>query len=251
MAHYTDWPVYPTAILNAENYPNQTDDISDVEAWVANSLKEEMIALQAELGTLPKGDFATVKARLDAGSSKIQDADTDTKVDTEESTDEDHVRMHTAGAQAFDLDNLGILTLEKQSRIQVFRSASTQTIDHATLTKIQFNSEQIDIQNEFDPTTNYHWTAAKAGSAIISASIMFTNSITDKRPSIYIYKNGASYKVNYFHTASTKAITLHISTPVSFSANDFFDIRVYQDFGVSKNINFDAAKTFLHITKLT
>lgn len=66
MAHYTDWPEYPTALLDLTDYPTQTDDVDDVDAWLINALVHEMIAVQKELGTLPKGGYADVKARLDA-----------------------------------------------------------------------------------------------------------------------------------------------------------------------------------------
>lgn len=65
MAHYTDWPDYPTEVLNLTDYPTQTDDVDDVSAWLVNALVHEMIAVQDELGTQPKGSFADVKTRLD------------------------------------------------------------------------------------------------------------------------------------------------------------------------------------------
>lgn len=66
MAHYTDWPEYPTDLLDLVDYPTQTDDVDYVQAWLINSLVHEMIAVQKELGTLPKGASADVKTRLDA-----------------------------------------------------------------------------------------------------------------------------------------------------------------------------------------
>ena len=66
MAHYTDWPEYPTALLDLTDYPTQTDDVEFVEAWLINALVHEMIAVQAELGTQPKAGYADVDARLDA-----------------------------------------------------------------------------------------------------------------------------------------------------------------------------------------
>ena len=64
MGHYTDWPVYPTEILDTTDYPNQTDNTDWVLAWLLNAIKAEMIAVQEELGTQPKGSAADVKTRL-------------------------------------------------------------------------------------------------------------------------------------------------------------------------------------------
>lgn len=66
MAHYTDWPEYPTNLLDLTDFPTQTDDVDDVSAWLINALAHEMIAVQKELGTQPKAGFADVDARLDA-----------------------------------------------------------------------------------------------------------------------------------------------------------------------------------------
>jgi parallel beta-helix repeat protein len=71
MAHYTDWPEYPTDLLDVVDYPTQADDVDDVEAWGINSLVHEMIAVQKELGTIPKGSFADVKTRLDAPKIEV------------------------------------------------------------------------------------------------------------------------------------------------------------------------------------
>ena len=70
MSFYTDFPKYPTAIFDDTDYPNQTDDVSTVYAALVNALKEEMQACFDELGTVPKGAHASVKARLIAIEAK-------------------------------------------------------------------------------------------------------------------------------------------------------------------------------------
>ncbi|MCK4248357.1 MAG: hypothetical protein KAX15_01100 [Candidatus Omnitrophica bacterium] len=64
MPLYTDFPVYPTEVLNITDYPNQADDIDDVLGVLVNALRDEMIAVQTELGIVPKGSYADVKTRL-------------------------------------------------------------------------------------------------------------------------------------------------------------------------------------------
>lgn len=57
---------YPTAIPTTNQCPtNLTDFVSDVLVGQQNPPHAEIIAIATELGTLPKGDYATVKARLD------------------------------------------------------------------------------------------------------------------------------------------------------------------------------------------
>ena len=58
-------PLYPTTIPSITDLPNRVDDVDWLEAARYNELKKELRAVQTELGTLPKGTYATVKARLD------------------------------------------------------------------------------------------------------------------------------------------------------------------------------------------
>lgn len=62
-------PVYPTTIPTTDDLPDRVDDVDWLYAARFNELKKELRAVLAELGTLPKGAYATVKARLDAGIS--------------------------------------------------------------------------------------------------------------------------------------------------------------------------------------
>ena len=72
MSFYTDFPKYPTAIFNDTDYPNQTDDVNTVYAALVNALKEELQACFDELGTLPKGYHASVKARIEALEAQLK-----------------------------------------------------------------------------------------------------------------------------------------------------------------------------------
>jgi len=63
---YTDFPLYPTSIFSNTDYPAQADNTDTVYAALINALKTEMQACFDELGILPKGSHATVKARIEA-----------------------------------------------------------------------------------------------------------------------------------------------------------------------------------------
>ena len=69
-------PLYPTTIPTITDLPNRVDDVDWLEAARYNELKKELRAVQTELGTLPKGIYASVKARLDTavvGATKALD----------------------------------------------------------------------------------------------------------------------------------------------------------------------------------
>ena len=55
---------YPTSIPNTTNYPDRADDVDWIYAVRYNEIKNEVIALCAELGISPSGGSATVLARL-------------------------------------------------------------------------------------------------------------------------------------------------------------------------------------------
>lgn len=61
-----DYPKYPDNIFTDTDFPDQEDDATWVKAWLTNALKEELQACLTELGTNPKGEYDSVKARLDA-----------------------------------------------------------------------------------------------------------------------------------------------------------------------------------------
>ena len=56
--------VYPTNIVTRTSLPVYVDDVDDVEAAVVNDPITELVAMQSEMGSLPKGTHASVKARL-------------------------------------------------------------------------------------------------------------------------------------------------------------------------------------------
>jgi len=57
-------PYYPTAIPNTTNYPDRSDDVDWIYAVRYNEVKNELIAICAELGISPSGDSETVVVRL-------------------------------------------------------------------------------------------------------------------------------------------------------------------------------------------
>jgi hypothetical protein len=62
---------YPTTLDTFVN-PTSTDTLDSAtvpHAGQHDNINDAVLAIETELGTLPKGSFATVKARLDAQAS--------------------------------------------------------------------------------------------------------------------------------------------------------------------------------------
>ena len=70
--------------------------------------------------------------------------------------------------------------------------SSAQTLGSATLTKLQYQTEEFDTGNCFDSTTNYRFTPAVAGYYQVSA--YFEVGVSPTGMFLALYKNGAAVK---------------------------------------------------------
>jgi hypothetical protein len=64
---------YPNAIDGYSSIPIVVDQITEINAITVNVLRSAIIAIEQELGTLPKGDYDSVRDRLDALETMIDD----------------------------------------------------------------------------------------------------------------------------------------------------------------------------------
>jgi hypothetical protein len=79
--------------------------------------------------------------------------------------------------------------------------SSTQTLSSATLTKIQFQTEEFDTNSCFDSTTNYRFTPNVAGYYLVSGHVQPDASYTAGIQAIY--KNGSVYKYGSYNANAT------------------------------------------------
>ena len=82
----------------------------------------------------------------------------------------------------------------------VYRNG-TQSIPGSTDTKIQFNTETFDTNNNFDSTTNYRFTPTVAGYYQVSIRARFSSVSTAQVCQVYIFKNGSNYTAGSQQTA--------------------------------------------------
>ena len=72
----------------------------------------------------------------------------------------------------------------------VFAVAKTIILSQQTWTPVEFNQEIYDVLNEFDPVTNYRFTAAEAGVYAFSASVQITGLSAGNDLEIRLNHNG-------------------------------------------------------------
>jgi len=182
-------------------------------------------------------------------SSKIQDADADTYLDTEETSDKDEIVGKVAGVEALRIYSSGILDLPKQSGCRVYFS------NDVTLTPgnndIHFDTESFDVQNEYDNTTNYRFTATKSGKYLVLFTLHLLGSISaDTNISLQLYKNGSSIEYIHHHILSGERTNSIFLDYVSLSANDYLEFKIYLYGSSNATANSGADRSFASITKL-
>jgi hypothetical protein len=76
------------------------------------------------------------------------------------------------------------------------RRTTDQTVTANTWTKIQLSTEDTDVENIFDPTTNYRATPTKAGLYLVHVHCNM-NCADGGYGAVAIYKNGTHYAANF------------------------------------------------------
>jgi len=195
-----------------------------------------------------------VKTYVDEKTS-IKDTDADTSLDVEETSDADTIVGKVAGVECLRFHNNGIMDLAKQSGFSAKRS-TLQSIPNDTYTKVQYNIEEYDIQNEYDNSTNFRWTATKSGRYAISASLLSGESSwpAGKYWQIVVYKNGVNVKKGIRAVADASITTyLHsiVSCDLEVAENDYIEIYVNHNRGDTTNIHTDATFNYFSIHKIS
>ena len=193
-------------------------------------------------------DNGSAWVRVVSGEVGLYDADRDTYINVEPSSDADKIVGYTAGNQVLNISSAGILTFVKQSACHVKLSAQ-QNITANSETIINFDTIVFDNQNEFD-TTNHRFTASEAGKYLIILQVrMVDTTQTGWGGVVRIYKNGS---------LSNEAVLLHddltdhnrgygnCNSVISLENGDYVEAKIYCDIDHTVRAN----GTWLNIVKL-
>ena len=104
-------------------------------------------------------------------------------------------------------------------------NAGTQSISASTTTKVIFNGENFDTNNNFDSTTNYRFTPTVSGYYQLNTSV-YEQGAGGSYIALTLYKNGASYQ-EFYRTTSTGQATMSGSClAYANGSTDYFEIYV-------------------------
>jgi len=108
---------------------------------------------------------------------------------------------------------------------------SNQTISNNTATKVQFNNEIFDTNSNYDPTTNYRFTASESGKYFIYSSLTLAG-VNNREHEIYfaIRKNNSEVRriITSEDLTQSTCVGVNLSTIVSLSATDYVEIFITQ-----------------------
>ena len=109
--------------------------------------------------------------------------------------------------------------------------SSNQTFSDASYTKVNFNTEIYDTNNNYDNSTNYRFTPTVAGKYLVySTLVMFAGGST--YAGLAIYKNGSLYKESDedYDNGTEARNVISTSTAIDFNgSSDNVEIFGYLD----------------------
>lgn len=147
-------------------------------------------------------------------------------------------KKHTQGT-----DNL--------SRARAYRATSYQVIANTTITKVELNAEDYDNQGEFDPVTNFRFTANEAGYYVAAVMLGWVSSVDQSLHQLRLCRNGAMVAVQNLISSGIEGPTNVVSDIVYLSAGQYIELYVYQATGDDVSLRFGHHYTFMAIHKLS
>jgi len=140
-----------------------------------------------------------------------------------------------------------------QPRSRGYVSGSNQSITDATITPINLPSETYDVASMHDvAVNNERLTVPSGGSGVYSlnAQITFANNATGRRE-VAIYKNGSKIgEVKEFNPDGTENTVLNITLHDTAIANDYYDVRVFQNSTGALNVILGERVSFFSAMKV-
>ena len=102
---------------------------------------------------------------------------------------------------------------------------SNQSLSALTVTKVQFNTEEFDTNNNFNSTTNYRFTPTVAGYYQFNSIVYISGAPTTFE--IIFYKNGAAYKQAFYMNNLTATATMVGGSLLTYMNGSTDYIEVY------------------------
>ena len=147
--------------------------------------------------------------------------------------DTDELLISDAGTlKRVDFSHLKVSNTPSFCAYRDYSNGGYQSIPNNTFTKCAFNAEYWDTAGEFDPSTNYRWTAATAGKYVIGTNIVIDNLADGASLLVSIYKNGSAVGTNaqglngITSSGNGNPDQCQLVSTKDVAANDYFEVFV-------------------------
>jgi hypothetical protein len=130
--------------------------------------------------------------------------------------------LGTTTAMTFDAN--GLILKPLQCMFDVSATAS-QSLSSASITKITFDTENADINSDFDLSNN-KFIAPVAGKYLFQAYLTFSTMVAGAGIGLLWYKEGSVYRTGY-HQSTEINITHSLSSTVIFNLAALDEIEIY------------------------
>lgn len=133
---------------------------------------------------------------------------------------------------------------------KAYRNTSVQSVNNGT-TKIQLNGESWDLSGEYDPTTNFRYTATTAGYYLVTFAANFVATESGKFYDAFVVLNGgSSIAESSMHSSITSELTLNGAGMTYLSVGGYLELNVYHNSATAKDIGNSEGKTYMTIKRL-
>jgi hypothetical protein len=137
------------------------------------------------------------------------------------------------------------------SKARAYLGTTVQSIPSATVTEVTLNTEDWDVDGEFDNVTNYRFTATKAGYYLACAAITYADLPDGCGYQCRIHKNGSCEIYGEYRIGSAASCVAAISGIIYLAVGDYLELFAYHTAGVAKNILASRIQTWMAIHRLS
>jgi len=196
------------------------------------------------LSTLEVSGTTTLSDTILGVGKKLGDADGDTYIEVEETSDKDEIVAKVAGVEAQRIHDNGIIDFPKQSACRITKD-DVQSIPNDTWTIVKYDDKEYDLNNEYDNITNYRFTAKEGGYYHADAGLLSNSVAWDAGEywRIALFRNEVEVVFGYrnmVYAAGTFYVDTKLATDIYLAKNDYVDIRAYHNQG-------GAVNTYAHV----
>lgn len=114
-------------------------------------------------------------------------------------------------------------------------NSNSQVVSTATYTKIQFNTEEFDINSCYDNATNYRFTPTVAGYYQVNLLIGNVSGSASGYTAVFIYKNGSAFKAAYSTNSVQGPVSMVNSLIYLNGSTDYVEGYWFQNSGVNQS----------------